>query len=128
MDPAHTTPPATNIKTKIQDATDDIEEKLKELSNVTRNISQLQQDQKYFDDYDYLQYLVEKEKEYEKELTFLTKRKQDIQDPKTHTKKRRFMPLKPSRVKSLSLGRLRQSKKKYRSNSLGGKRKRKTRK
>jgi len=121
----HTTPPATTIKTRIEDIKEDIIDKQKEKSNVARNISQLLQSQKYLDD-DYLDYLVKKEKTLEKELTVLKKRKQDIQDPKTHTKKRRP---KYSRAKSLSLGRSNPNKKKLPgSNSLGGTRKRKPRK
>jgi hypothetical protein len=122
------TPPATTIRLRIEDLQDDIRYKIKELSNITRNISQLDESRDYFDNDSQLRYLVDTEKELEKELRIL-KRKRDTLYPKTHTK--RMRPL-FSRSRSLSLGRSNSNKKEklHRTNSLGGtrKRSRKTRK
>lgn len=114
------TPPATTIRSRIEDLQDDIRYKKKELSNITRNISQLDESRDYFYNESHLRYLVDKEKELEKELTILKKRKRNIEDPKSHTK--RMRPL-FSRSRSLSLGRSNKKKpvKLHRTNSLGGK-------
>lgn len=132
----HTTPPATTIRTQVEDINDEIGHTQRQLASTTNNISQVLQRQNHFHDrYEkqYLRNLVKKENKFTRELSGLKKRKRDIMDPTVNTKPSPFAPKHtPSRVRSLSHSRSNKNKKTkvqlLRSSSLGGtKKKRRTR-